>query len=214
MSQITLADFERRVWGKLENNTLFYPQLQVDRLINEAARTVNLFTGFSQDRVPVGLTVQNWTWYCVPTQIVFPMKVYLENKELIRSPVQGTSQTSPRWFRGSAGDRVARWVPVGSRMFALSPADAFGGKFLEVLGVTTPALLVNPGDSLTLEDDYAELIVSYAFMNLVLKEGGRVFSDAAKGYQSWLKRIGELQMFETKINPRFYVERENKSEAA
>ena len=208
MPQIQLSDFEQRVWSRLDNDTLLYPQAQVDAKINEGARVVNLFTGYNQGTADLGLTVQNWMWYRVPTAIVIPMKVYLDGKELNKETVAGAGRMFPKWMRGVYNRSTAMWIPVGSRMFALVPPDGVGGKLLQVWGVMTPPLLVNPGDALTLDDEYANLIEEYAWVQLVLKEGGKVFADASRGYQNWLRRIGDLQMYESKISPRYWVEKE------
>jgi hypothetical protein len=212
MPQTTLADFETRVWTKLDNNQQLYQQSSVDRLINEASRVVNLFSGFSQSQVAIGLTVANWQWYRVPAPIVFPMQIFMENRLLYKSSAGSTAATDRKWIRGGSGSYTRTWIPVGTRMFGINPTDPSGGKYLECWGITTPALLVNPGDSLVLDDEYAELIVEYAFLNLVLKEGGKPFADASKGYQNGIKRMRSLQRWEGKINPRYFAEVETKTE--
>ena len=195
------------MWGRLDFDTSFFRQIEVDRLINEGSRVVNLFGGFSQGRVDLGNTVQNWIFYRQPSPIVLPMKVYLDGKELQKSTLDSAGQTFPKWLQGRAQRNLSSWTPIGTRMFALVPPDGQGGRLLQVWGVTTPPLLVNPGDTLTLDDGYADLIVDYAYMNLAYKEGGKPTADALRGYQPWLKRMRELQRFEgVKINPRFWIE--------
>lgn len=212
MPQVTLSDFEQRVYGRLDGNTALYPQVDVDRLINEASRNLNLFTGFNQGRVAVGFTVAGWQWYRVPAPICFPMRAYLENKLLYKTSASAISDTAPRWMRGAALRKTSSWVPVGVTMFGIVDPDPTGGKFLEMWGTLTPALLVNPTDGLSLDDEYSALIVEYAFMNLVLKEGGKPFTDASGAFKSWLKRARDLQHWEMKINPNYWVEVESKVE--
>jgi hypothetical protein len=201
-----LSDLEQRVWGRLDGDTAFYRQPDVDRLLNEGSRIVNLFAGFSQDRVALGLTVQSWIFYRIPSPIVLPMKVYLDGKELQKSTLDGAGQTFPKWLQGRALRNLSSWIPIGTRMFALAPPDSLGGRVLEVWGVTTPALLIGSNDTLTLDDDFTDLIVDYAYMNLAYREGGKPAADALKGYSGWMKRMRELQRFETKIAPKFWIE--------
>jgi hypothetical protein len=211
--QTTLSDFENRTWTRLDNNQELYQQSSVDRLINEGARVLNLFTGFSQAQVPVGLTIANWQWYRIPAPIVYPMRMYLEGKLLYKSTATGTSNTDQRWLRAGSGSYTRSWIPVGTQLFGIHPVDPSGGKYLECWGVTTPALLVNPTDTLNLDDEYADLVSLYAFVNLVLKEGGKPFADASAGYQQWLKRARALQRWESAvINPKYWVEVQTKTE--
>lgn len=212
MPQVELQDLQARVYARLDGNTQLYSLTSVNSRINEGARCLNLFTGFSQATVLAGLTIANWQWYRVPAPIVFPMKVYCENRELNKSSVSSTSDVSPRWLRGSTNQQIRSWIPVGTTMFAIVDVDPTGGKALSVMGVTTPALLVNETDTLNLDDEYADLIVDYAFVNLVLKEGGKPFADASSNYKGWLKRVRALQRWEKKINPSWMVEIESATE--
>jgi hypothetical protein len=250
MPQVQLGDFEQRVWGRLDGNQAFYPQAEIDRLINEGVRVLNLFTGFSQQRVSAGVTILNWQFYRVPAPITIPMEVYVNEQQLKKSSIQQINGANPKWLRGQVKDFTGRWVPFGTQMFAIvgppvmsaggGPgggggqwgtqqwgtsqwgADGVGGGGspptpglpIEVWGISTPALLVNSTDTLTLDDGYAELITEYAYRNLVMKESGKVFADASAGYQNWLKRAKELQHWQAKINPRFWVEVRKETEAA
>lgn len=212
MAQVDLNDLDARVLTKLDSNDQLYPQVDRYRLINEASRNLNLFTGFSQAQVPAGLTVANWQWYRVPSPIVFPMRMFLDGKILQKSSIVGTADVSPRWIRGAAKSITRSWVPVGTTLFAIIDPDPVGGKYLECWGVTTPALLVSGTDTLNLDDEYADLIVEYAFINLTLKEGGKPFADASSGYNNWIKRARKLQRWEAKINPRYWLEVASKVE--
>lgn len=206
MPQVTLSDFENRVWGRLDNNQLLYPQTQVDGFINEGARILNLFTGYNQGTIFLGLSIKNWMWYQFPFSVVIPMKLYLDGKELNKESITGAGRMFPKWMRGITNRVTGMWIPVGCRMFALVPPDAVGGKQIEIWGVLTPPLLVDPTDALTLDDEFANLIEEYALINLVLKEGGKPFADASREYNAWIKRMKDLQMYETKINPKYWVE--------
>jgi hypothetical protein len=212
LPQVSLSQLETRVYTRLDGNNQLYPITDVDRLINEGVRILNLFTGFNQGTVPLGLTVANWQWYRVPAPVVIPMRVYLEGRQLYKSTATGTSNTDQRWLRAGAGSYTRTWIPVGTTMFGIHPVDPSGGKFLEVWGILTPSLLVNPGDTMTLDDEYSDLISLYAFMGLVLKEGGKPFADASGEYQKWMKRARALQRWEKIVNPKYWIETVSKTE--
>lgn len=212
MPQLTLADFRRRTWDRLEGNQIFYVTSEVDRLINEGARVTNLFTGFNQTTVFSGLTTANWMWYRTPSPLIFPTDVFLDGKQVQKSSIQSASN-QPTWLRGIVNRKTVQWIPVGISLFGLVPPDPIGGKTLEVQGVATPAVLVLPGDTLSLNDDYADLITDYAVINLILKEGGRSFKDAVSGYNGWLKKMKSLERWTTRTNPRFWVDIKQEAEA-
>lgn len=199
------------MYSRLDGNTVFYPQVQVDAMINEAAKVVNLFTGFAQDRVFGGISVQNWMIYRVPSPVIVPMKIYLNEKEVRASTIDDTSQDDRYWLRGRTSRREICWVPVGTTLYCLTPPDGVGGRTIEVMGIVTPYVLVNPTDYLAMDDDSANLIEDYCVMNLTLKEGGKTFADASKGYTDWLKQIRELQVWGRNNNPNYWVEMDKRS---
>jgi hypothetical protein len=205
MPSITLQTLETRTWDRLENNQLFYPKVSVDRAINEALKITNLFAGWSQGSVDAGVTVAGRVIYRTPPGILFPMKVYVDQKEIIKDSIDSLSNTVPKWIRGY-GVKAKYWAPIGLNLFCVFPSDKLGGRDLSVWGVTEPPDLVSPTDVATLADEFVGLVVDYAFMVLVLREGGKIFTDAARGYKPWLQRMSELQRWENEINPAFRVE--------
>ena len=207
MPSVTLANFRTKVYGRLEGNTRLYPSSTIDRKINEALKVTNLFAGWSQERVTVGFTAVDRVIYRTPAPMLIPLNIYLERQEVMRSPASDLGRTKPQWLRGN-GSKPAYWVPIGISMFALFPTEKRGGQFLEVMGVTEPAKLVNATDTAELSDDFSELVVEYAFMNAVLREPGKVFNDASRIYPVWLKKINELRRWQAQASPKYWVEKE------
>ncbi len=205
MSSVSLIDLREKVYVRVEGNTRFYPQSDVDARINEGLKITNLFAGWSQDQVSIGLTIADRSIYRLPSPILFPMRIYMDGIEIHKETYGTIGNTERAWLRG-VGSPTRYWMPLGLRMLALFPTDKQGGKLLEAWGVTEPATLTADSDEMTLADDMVDLIVEYAFMNLVLKEGGKIFTDAAKLYKGWLKKMRTLQRFEAEINPQFKVQ--------
>lgn len=207
MPSITLANFRTKVYGRLEGNTRLYPTSTVDRKINEALKVTNLFTGWSQGRVTVGFTAVDRMIYRTPAPMLVPLNVYLERQEVMQSPASDLGKTKPQWLRG-LGSKPMYWVPLGISMFALVPTEKRGGQFLEAWGVTEPAALVNATDTTELADEFDELVVEYAYMNATIREPGKVFTDASRLYQPWLKKINELRRWQDQVSPRYWIEKE------
>jgi hypothetical protein len=205
LPSLALSDLRTKLLDRVEGNSAFYPNSDLDNKINEALKISNLFCGWSQGRVPIGMTTAGRVFYRVAPGMLFTLKVYLENRELIKDSISTLSATQPKWVNG-LGIKSSYWVPIGITRLAIFPADQKGGRYLEAWGVTEPPKLVNPSDVATIPDEQLDLIVEYAFMNLTLKEGGAVFTAASRLYKPWLKKIKGLQQWEATINPTFQVE--------
>lgn len=213
--QVTLANLRARVWGRLDDNQLFYPQAQVDRIINESARLVNLYIGFSQDRVFGGQTAEVTTdqinkpkvmFYRIPSPIIIPMKLYIAGKEVKRSTPGEMGESLRTWLRGDPYQSSMKWVPIGLKMYALSPPDQPGNQTIEVMGITTPRTLVNANDTLNLDDGGASIIEDLSVMGLVFKEGNKTFADVTRGMEGWFKKLRPQQEWVNGINPLYQQE--------
>lgn len=205
MPVLTLAGLRTRVYNRIENNSLFYPTVTVDLRINQAIQNVNLFTGFNQARTGGGFSVANRLIYNCPPGVIFPMKIFLEGKELLKTPLQSMVQGARQILKPATGRAPSYWIPIGLRQYCIYPAP-LGGKFIDIWGVTEPAKLVNPTDTMTLADEHANLVEDRAFITLTLKEGGKIFTDASKIYPKWLVRMKDLRMWEEFTNPKYWVD--------
>lgn len=205
MPTTTLATFRSRVYNRIEQNFLFYPNSDVDGNINEALQVTNLFACWNQGKVGAGLTVAGRVIYRTPEGVLFAMRIYMDDRELGKDSISSISGTRPRWIQGGRTAAMS-WAPIGMGLFALSPATRFGGSALEVWGTLEPNKLVNDGDTCNLSDEMSDLVVEYAFINTVLKEGGKVFTDASKLYKPHLKKLASLQRWAGKVNPAYQAE--------
>ena len=209
---VTLAQMDSRVLGRVEGNSGFYQQQQRYDAINEAIRYTNLWTGFLQQRVTVGTTVPGRFVYDVPPQVLIPMSVWFDGKEL-RKPPLSEMATARRDFlvRTSSVDGMTRsWCCIGLRKVVIIPADMRGGHVLEVGGIIEPTPLVNPGDFISIPDQYSELVEEYAWFTLVLTEGGKVFADAKIAWDKFNRLMHELGIWTMEKNPRFMEQAGNR----
>lgn len=207
MSSVTLADLKDRVYNRLEGNSRLYPASAVTTKINEGLRVTNLFCGWNSGKSSAGLTVVGRTFYRTPTDMIIPTKVFIDGAEAIESTAKSITGSSPRWMVGD-GKRSNTWVPIGLRTFALVDPPKFGGRQIDVYGVKEPVVLVNDADTTELRDQFVELVSEYAFFSSVIREPGKVFLDASRLYNPWLKKLSELKMWRGTVKSRYWVDPE------
>lgn len=215
MPQYTLLDLENSVYSTLDNNTLFYPQAEVDRAINEALRVLNCFTGFLQTSVVVpGGTDADRVYYDVPDGILFPLAVHWQNRQLMRNSIPVLASKHLDWTKRSSAihGSPADWVPLGIRKFALHPQDAVAGNTLTVYGVARTTPLVLATDVVQLPDEYADAITHLASHAVQIKEGGNIFAQASVLYQGFLHEMKSMERWRRVTHPRYWVEAESVKE--
>lgn len=204
MPSITLAQMRTQVYHRVEENTLFYPVSDVDDAINEGLRILNCWTGWYQQTVGFPqLSIPKRFFYDIPSPIIIPLNVKWDRKGLDKSSLTDACMTTREVLtRTSAVDGPPRyWVPLGLRKLAIIPADATGGRYMEVTGIANPPKLANASDSFSLSDEYTDAIEDGAFMALVLKEGGKILADALRSvYPGWRAKLMELRRWQTMKN--------------
>lgn len=206
--QYTLADLESNIYSQLDDNSLFYTQAEVDRAINEAIRVLNLYTGYLQDSVSGGTTTINRVFYDVPSDILWPTAVYYGGRVLKKATLSAVGGMNKRWLldTGSNYGPVAEWIPIGTRKYALHPACSRGGVALTVEGVAEPTAMASATDLTEFPDEYLDTLTDLAVHILPLKEGGKVFADAATSYQEFLNGAKGISMWQRLKQPRFRVD--------
>lgn len=209
MPQFTLADLESQVYDQLDNNTDFYVQAEVDRAINEAVRTLNLFTGFLQTTSTItGGTQAGRVFYDTPGNILFPIGVRFNTRPLKKSSLRSIGSMHRNWMTHTTVNfgPVADWIPVGTRKFALHPSDSVGSVTLQVIGVQEPTALASATDTVSVPDEHVDTLVNLASHILQLKEGGKIFADASQAYQDFLHGMKTMGRWQKLKQPRYWVE--------
>jgi hypothetical protein len=210
MPSYTLADLEQRVYSRLENNSVFYPQAEVDAAVNECLRVLNLHTGFLQNSVVI-TSEAGRVFYDIPYPMLFPIAVTLAGRQLKRSSLPSMALKFRDWTRhaSSTFGPVADWMPLGIRKLAIHPADSTGGRELKIYGVIEPTVLVGATDAIILQDEYVDILEEYAAHIIQLKEGGKIFSDASLLFLRFQEKMREYARWRNYVQPRYFVEVES-----
>lgn len=206
MPRVTLAQMQQDVYHRVEQNTLLYPSAEVTRAINSGVKSVNNHTGFYQQTVPLpSLSIAGRAIYEVPSPIFIPLNVRFERKALDKSSLDSACYSTPNILTKRGTPRY--WTPLGLRKFITSPVDPIGGRFMECTGICDPPPLVNPTDYFVLSDEFTLAVEDYAFLNLIVKEGGKVLSDAIRSVLPALKnKMAELGRWDMLKNPNIQEE--------
>lgn len=200
MPTYTLSYLQRQVYDRLDNNTQFFPTAQVTLAINQGMKRLNLLVGVSQATVPVpGWSQSNQYLYQVPAGIVVPLRVYFEGRQLETLSLASLARRYRNWIfatTANQGTAVLRAAFMGLTQFVLNPADARGGSMIEVVGIAPIAPLVNSGDQVYLDDEFADIVISYSVMRVLAKEGGQLFRDASGIYKEAMSNIKAMILWE------------------
>ena len=206
-SLYTLTDLQDAIYARLEDNTIFFTSAYITYIINEALRCVNLMTGFYQGTQTV-ISVANQVVYKVPVGMLYPQRVQFESSQLDPIPITRIGQDYRTWTTDNTNNNgpVAHWIPIGNTLFCIHPVDSLGGQSIFVTGVMETPVLVNPTDTMSLEDQYVSAIVEYGAMTAPLCVGGANFVEASKLYQTsfvpQMKKLGVVQRFKF---PRYFI---------
>jgi hypothetical protein len=150
-------------------------------------------------------------WYDVPYPIFIPLRLQFETQFLEKFALSNLGSVSPNWMTettANTGVQVSHWATAGLNKFAIHPVDAIGGNIIQITGVQEPQLLVNPTDVIQFPNEFSELIEDMAVVTLVLKEGGKIFSDASILYQKYLSKLKQWKRWQSAVMPAYWVEME------
>jgi hypothetical protein len=208
MPSVTLAALQQATIDRLEENSQLYPLPDLTIAINEAYRQINLMAWLNQATVSVpGFSVAGQLVYQTPTPILIPLVAYFEGKQLGKSSLGSMARTHLSWATDtSIKNGIPReWVPIGINQFVIRPADSIGGRDIEISGVVEPVLLVNPGDVISVNDDFETMIVNLAAHRIQLREGGKVFASSSLLLQSFYHEMKQLCKLQQMRYPRYFV---------
>ena len=210
MPRFTLNDLDNMVLGTIENNSVFYTLRERTSAINEAIRIINLHTGFLRASVEMpGWSVANRSVYDMPASILIPLRMEYEGRYLHPIGLRAIGNAYPEWRKettAGTGAAVARWVRLGLKRIAVHPAPSIGGQDMLFYGVAEPPLLVNPTDTVPLNDELADEIKDYAGHILPLKEGGAIFAAASLYYQEFIRKRKKTEQWTSMKWPAYFVE--------
>jgi hypothetical protein len=199
----TLSQLQSDIYTRLDGNTFLYLSAELTSAINESIRTANLVTGYTQTTSTV-TSVANQVWYTVPTGILVPLRLTFAGYFLEKTSVDKISNYNPNWqlqTTANSGIPVAQWLTSGLTNFAIYPADTIGGNSMVMTGVVEPALLVNPSDTISIPDEYQEILEDLSVVALVLKEGGKSFGDILMLREKAMEKLKKFRRYQTERQP-------------
>ena len=214
MPQTTLSQLESRVYAGLDGNALEFPEPFVRMAINQGLYRLNLLLGLFQDTLAITgkFTVAGQREYNIPAGILFPLRVDYEGSELQRVSLERLARAYRNWAVDTTDDLgpVIRWASLGMSRFVIHPIDALGGSLLEVTGVVQATPLAIPGDVVTLENQFTEILVLYARTRVLAKEGGKPFRDLALQFQEMWKQVRVRSLWRNQEFPLYWLARQTR----
>ncbi len=211
MPTVSLAELRLSVYDDLDGNTGFFPAGQINAALNEGLRRLNLILGITQGIVALpGFTVANQLLYATPPGILVPMAVYLEGRELEKSSLREIAMRYRSWAvdTSDTSGPAMQWAPIGIGTFAIHPMDADGGSLLEVQGITPTVPLTADDQVVDLEDQWAELLVKYTRMRVLLKDSTAMFSQASgQIYPEFIRALKTAMIWSGMKFPAYFIEK-------
>jgi len=208
MPLVTLSSLTSGVYDRLEQNTAFYPSSEVVGNINDAIRTINLYTGFLRTTALLG-SEPGQPIYDAPRSILCVTRVDYNGRELDFASLASLCHSRPRWISDTTATTdspVSTWTPMGIKRILLSPAPADSQVEIKLYGVAEPVPLVNHSDTINMQAEFADMIKDLAACQCMVKCGGVVARDGMILYKQFLTRMKSLKRFRRNVNPAFRVE--------
>jgi hypothetical protein len=217
LPSLSTSALEGRVYDSLDNNQGMYPPAQVLAMLNEGLFRLNIICGLFQAIIPVpGFSVAGQLEYDVPTGILIPLRVYLEGRELEKTSLTRLGDKFRDWTGETSqyNGPVQRWAPVGTRKFVVHPREALGGQMLKVEGIVPSVPLSTPGYSTQLDDQFSDILTDHAKTRVLMKLGGKQFSDASLTRNEMVRKLKALTVWTGMKFPRYWILKETEPDEA
>jgi hypothetical protein len=192
--QVQLATLQQRLADRYEG-VPFWTADEARRAINEGMRIFSAATGFWRTVVNIP-TVPNDPYVALPGTIVQAARVTWNGLPLEPCAMadfwygihnwRGTTTATP-----GAPPRPVYWARSSLTLLAIYPADATTGvtgtNALQINGVRSTPILVNPGDYIDLGQEQFDVLLGYAQHVLAFKLGGEYLTATYPGWLALLK---------------------------
>ncbi len=180
------------VYSRIEWNTAFYPQQEVEQAILDAIREFNvatgIFRGSSQFETEAGKSV-----YSLTNNLIIPISVWASGKVVHRTSLKSLALLNEKWAE-ERGDRPQFWCPMGVSRIILYPTPVYGGVTIQAEGICE---VPDDIDGVDIPHEYAALIIDLAWHRLPMKEGGMPFRAAAERYSEYTKKLSEIILWKS-----------------
>ena len=212
MPSVTLATLQQQVYDRLDNNQSFYPPTQVTQALNQILKRLNILTGFIQATVAIpGFSQAGAYLYATPAGIIVPLRIEFESSILQKASLSGIARKYRDWTNDTTASLgpVARWAPIGISQFVIHPADATGGRFMQVTGIAPVPMLVNSGNIVKIPDEFVSILIEYAVQRVVIKDGMANYSGMQTIMAAMMDKIRDFVIWEdTQFLEQFFLRKD------
>lgn len=200
------------VMDELDNSPEFPPN-NITLILNQALYRLNLLVAWQQTTVPMLTSEPDADRgpvfiYDVPPGILIPMRVDIEGIALA-GPIslRRMARQFRYWSTDATADNgpVSTWSRIGLSKFIIYPADSIGGSAMDVTGVQPITPLSLPTDTITLDNQFADILIEYARMRAGFKEPFQSFQLFLKQKPELQRKISALSRWERVSNPEFWI---------
>ena len=192
--QVTLATLQQRLADRYEAVPYWTPE-EARRALNEALRLWSVATGFWRTSVLIP-TVPNRHYVALPGSLVQGARVTWNGLPLEPCTLTDLSWSIRNWRRTTTATpgaplRPIYWARASLTLLAIYPADAYasvaGTHALQVDGIRSTPILINPGDFIDLGQEIFNVLLGYAEHVLAFKVGGQPLLATYPGWLALLK---------------------------
>jgi hypothetical protein len=196
--QVNLATMQQRLADRYENVPFWTPE-EARRAINEGLRLWSVATGFYRTTVLIP-TVPNRFYVALPGSIVQSTRVSWNGLPLEPVTLNDLSWSIRNWrlittATPGAPPRPIYWARASLTLLVIYPADAYasvgGTNCLQVDGVRSTPILVNPTDWVDLGQEQFDVLLGYAEHVLAFKVGGKQLVATYPGWLALLKAAAQ-----------------------
>lgn len=198
MPSVTLTQLSTEILDQLDGNSGEFPQGQITAVINQGLSKLNCMVGIQSATIAVsGGTVANQLLYAVPAGIFIPTRFDFNENEMSRMSFDRLVRAYPNWTSDYSVNTYApaHVASVDLQNFVIHPIDSSSGDVLEVTGIPPTTPLVSGSDVVALDNEFTEILVAYAKMRLLAKEGNKAFSDAVAAYKPYQKKLRSMSIW-------------------
>jgi hypothetical protein len=174
-TSVTRSSFRTNLRSRL-GNTAFWADAELNSAINEAMRTWNLLTGVWCEKYLAPITGYN-NWITLPSTITSSTRVEYKGKALKSVALRDLDNGVPSW-EGLPGE-PRYWAPAALNSIAVYPVNDVSNNSLTVDGVRRTPALSDDTDTVDLDPGTYDTLLDYARHVLLLKLGGREFTESA-----------------------------------
>lgn len=191
------------VLGKLENNDSLFLRDQIRRQLNLSMQATNLILGWNQ--LTFGqITVAGRVCYDVNPSLIFVTRAVLEGKALDFSYLGSLiSDVQNVWKATTATEntQTSTWAFVGFRKILIYPADAIGGRLLQVSGVAEPSLFTSESATVNVQSSIMNSVIDHATHSIQVKLTGKPFDDSMAFMEMFQDTIQNSTIWNIKNQP-------------